>query len=399
MARQTAANRNIRKVKPQSKQRAESYFDYSLLFIIIFLVAFGLLIIYSSSSYDAQLAGQDAAFYMKKQLFAVILGFILMFITITIDYHFWARFYVVGYVVSILLMLAVKTPLGITRNGATRWIGIGESLSFQPAEVVKLEVILFFAVMVCKLGKKIMKPKVALGLFCTALPFVAMLYLITDNLSSAIIVLAIAFIIVFVATPKYKGFFALGAIGIAGALFIVYQVEQDFIANGGANGDNFRLARIAAWLHPESFTSTTSFQTLQSLYAIGSGSLFGKGLGESMQKLGFLPEAQNDMIFAIICEELGLFGAVGVILLFVLMIWRFMVIANNAPDLFGSILVVGVMAHIAVQVILNIAVVTNTIPNTGISLPFISYGGTSEMFLLVEMGLVLSVSKRIRVEY
>lgn len=398
MARQMAANKNIRKVKPQSGQRAESYFDYSLLFIIIFMVAFGLLIIYSSSSYDAQLSGLDAAYYARKQFFAILLGFGLMFITVMIDYHFWAKFYVIGYIVSIVLMLAVKTPLGITRNGATRWIGVG-SMSFQPAEVVKLEVILFFAVMVCKLGKKIMKPKVAMGLFCTVLPFVAMLYLVTDNLSSAIIVLAIAFVIVFVATPKYKGYFALGGTGIAAVLFIVYQVEQEFIASGGAGDDDFRLARIAAWLHPESFTSTTSFQTLQSLYAIGSGSLFGKGLGESMQKLGFLPEAQNDMIFAIICEELGLFGAVGVILLFAMMIWRFMVIANNAPDLFGSILVVGVMAHIAVQVILNIAVVTNTIPNTGISLPFISYGGTSEMFLLVEMGLVLSVSKRIRVEY
>lgn len=398
MARQMAANKNIRKVKPQSGQHAESYFDYSLLFIIIFMVAFGLLIIYSSSSYDAQLSGLDAAYYARKQFFAILLGFGLMFITVMIDYHFWAKFYVIGYIVSIVLMLAVKTPLGITRNGATRWIGVG-SMSFQPAEVVKLEVILFFAVMVCKLGKKIMKPKVAMGLFCTVLPFVAMLYLVTDNLSSAIIVLAIAFVIVFVATPKYKGYFALGGTGIAVVLFIVYQVEQEFIASGGAGDDDFRLARIAAWLHPESFTSTTSFQTLQSLYAIGSGSLFGKGLGESMQKLGFLPEAQNDMIFAIICEELGLFGAVGVIFLFAMMIWRFMVIANNAPDLFGSILVVGVMAHIAVQVILNIAVVTNTIPNTGISLPFISYGGTSEMFLLVEMGLVLSVSKRIRVEY
>lgn len=398
MARQMVANRNIRKVKPQSKQRAESYFDYSLLFIIIFLVGFGLLIIYSSSSYDAQLSGLDAAYYARKQFFAILLGFVLMFFTIMVDYHFWAKLYIVGYFLSIALMIAVKTPLGITRNGATRWIGVG-SMSFQPAEVVKLEVILFFAVMVCKLGKKIMKWKTAIALFSTVLPFVAMLYLVTDNLSSAIIVLAIAFVIVFVATPKYKGYFAMGAAGISAVLFVIYQVEQDFIASGGAGGDSFRLTRIAAWLHPESFTSTTSFQTLQSLYAIGSGSLFGKGLGESMQKLGFLPEAQNDMIFAIICEELGLFGAVGVILLFVMMIWRFMVIANNAPDLFGSILVVGVMAHIAVQVILNIAVVTNTIPNTGISLPFISYGGTSEMFLLVEMGLVLSVSKRIRVEY
>ena len=137
---------------------------------------------------------------------------------------------------------------------------------------------------------------------------------------------------------------------------------------------------------------------MQGLYAIGSGGLFGKGLGESMQKLGFIPEAQNDMIFSVICEELGLFGAVCVILLFLLMIWRFMIIANNASDLYGALVVVGIMAHLSIQVVLNIAVVTNTIPNTGISLPFISYGGTSVLFLLAEMGLALSVAKGIKFE-
>ena len=156
--------------------------------------------------------------------------------------------------------------------------------------------------------------------------------------------------------------------------------------------------RILAWLNPEDYASGTGFQTLQALYAIGSGGIFGKGLGQSMQKLGFLPEAQNDMIFSIICEELGLFGGIAVILLFVLLIWRFMVIANNSSDLFGALLVVGVMGHIAIQVILNIAVVTNTIPNTGISLPFISYGGSSVMFLMVEIGLVLSVAKGIKLK-
>ena len=140
------------------------------------------------------------------------------------------------------------------------------------------------------------------------------------------------------------------------------------------------------------------YQVMQSLYAIGSGGFFGKGLGNSAQKLGTIPEAQNDMIFSIICEELGLFGAVSVILIFLFMIYRFMLIAENAPDLFGALLVVGVMAHIAIQVILNVAVVTNTIPNTGITLPFISYGGTSVLFLMIEMGMVLSVSNQIRLE-
>jgi cell division protein FtsW len=156
------------------------------------------------------------------------------------------------------------------------------------------------------------------------------------------------------------------------------------------------VERLQIWLNQEEHAK--GYQTLQGLYAIGSGGLFGKGLGASMQKLGFVPEAQNDMIFSIICEELGLFGAVIVITMFLVLLWRMMLIANNAPDLFGSLLVVGVMGHIAIQVILNIAVVTNTIPNTGISLPFISYGGTSVMFLLIEIGLVLNVAKKIQLK-
>lgn len=162
--------------------------------------------------------------------------------------------------------------------------------------------------------------------------------------------------------------------------------------------ERFRMNRFKVWLEPEKYSREGGFQVLQALYAIGSGGIFGKGLGQSVQKLGFVPEAQNDMIFTIICEELGLFGAVSVILMFLFMIWRFMVIANNSTDLFGSLIVVGVLAHISIQVILNIAVVTNTIPNTGITLPFISYGGTSILFLMIEMGLVLSVSRQIRRE-
>ena len=196
------------------------------------------------------------------------------------------------------------------------------------------------------------------------------------------------------ASPDYKKFIIMGAAGIAGAALIVFIIVN--IAN--ADGLNYRGERILAWLNPEAFISDTGYQTLQALYAIGSGGIWGKGLGQSMQKLGFIPEAQNDMIFSIICEELGLFGAVAIIMMFLMLIWRLMVIANNAPDLFGALLVVGVMGHMAIQVILNIAVVTNTIPNTGISLPFISYGGTAVLFQLAEIGLVLNVAKRIQLK-
>jgi cell division protein FtsW len=185
-----------------------------------------------------------------------------------------------------------------------------------------------------------------------------------------------------VACKNNKGFIALIVVLLGLAVVAL-------LAFGG-----FRATRIMVWLNPEQYSSEGGFQVLQGLYAIGSGGLFGKGLGQSVQKLGFVPEAQNDMIFTIVCEELGLFGGIAVLLLFAFLIWRFMVVANNAPDLFGSLIVVGVMAHIAVQVILNVAVVTNTVPNTGVTLPFISYGGTSVVFLLMEMGLVLSVARR-----
>ena len=163
--------------------------------------------------------------------------------------------------------------------------------------------------------------------------------------------------------------------------------------------DGYQMDRIYAWFDPVAYSSTNGFQTVQGLYAIGAGGLMGRGLGESVQKMGYLPEAQNDMIFSIICEELGLVGAILVMLLFILLIWRFMVIAVNTKDFFGFMLVIGIMAHIAIQVLLNVAVVTNTIPNTGVSLPFISYGGSSVLFLMVEIGIVLSVSREISLEH
>ena len=223
--------------------------------------------------------------------------------------------------------------------------------------------------------------KALIKIMCIVLPIVGVIAY--NNLSTAIIILGITVCMLFVASPKYSHFFWMGAAVLAvGTVFIM--------------AEGYRAERIKIWLNPEAYDK--GYQTLQGLYAIGSGGLFGKGLGESMQKLGFIPEAQNDMIFSVICEELGLFGAMCLILLYLLMIWRFMIIANNAADLYGALIVVGIMAHISIQVILNIAVVTNTIPNTGISLPFISYGGTSILFLLSEMGLALSVSRGIKFE-
>ena len=182
----------------------------------------------------------------------------------------------------------------------------------------------------------------------------------------------------------------MGAIFVAAAAFgVVYLVKNGILPEG----ISYRLTRIKAWLNPEAYASGSGFQTLQALYSIGSGGITGKGLGQSIQKMGMVPEAQNDMIFSIICEELGLFGAIAVIAMFLILIWRLLIVATSAPDLFGSLLVVGVMGHISLQVVLNIAVVTNVIPNTGVTLPFISYGGTSVMFLMSEIGIALNVSR------
>lgn len=380
------------KTRKRRRDQSEYFFDYSLLFIVLFLLGFGMVMLYSTSSYQAAQDYGDSAYWLKKQIFAVTLGLIAMTVTANIPYHFWERFATLAYVVSVALILLI-IPFGREAKGAKRWIYIG-GISLQPAEVAKLGMILFLASMVCRMGRSIRSMKGFLLVFCVPLPIVLMVWRITQNLSSAIIIMGIAVLMLFVASPDYKKFIVMGVVGMLGAALVVYIV----VTASSTEGMGFRSERILAWLDPEAYAVGKGFQTLQGLYAIGSGGIWGKGLGMSRQKLGFLPEAQNDMIFSIICEELGLFGAIAIIMMFILLIWRLMVIANNAPDLFGALLVVGVLGHIAIQVILNIAVVTNTIPNTGISLPFISYGGSSVMFLLIEMGLVLSVARRIQLK-
>ena len=372
-----------REVKKR-KEKAISYFDYNLLFLVVFLVCFGLVMLYSSSSYicaNSAKYGYDAAFYLKKQLRNYILGIFGMSFFIAVPYKTWKRFGWPAYLVSFLLCVLVIF-IGSESHGSARWIYIGP-IGFQPSEIAKVGVIVYMAMVLEKMPKQLKSWKALAKVFVWLLPIIgAVAY---NNLSTAIIIMGIAVCMLFVASPKYIHFIAVGLAGIVFGLV--------FIAAAG-----YRVGRIEAWLHPETADPDSVYQTLQGLYAIGSGGLFGKGLGESLQKLGNVPESQNDMIFTIICEELGLFGAVCVILLFMLIIWRMMVISNNAPDLFGSLLVVGVMSHIAIQVILNIAVVTNSIPNTGVILPFISYGGTSIVILMCEIGLVLGVSRSIRLE-
>ena len=374
--------------KRGARKNQESFSDYTLLFIVLFLLAFGLVMLYSTSAYDANLTYNDSTYLFRKQIFSTLAGLVVLFIVSHLPYHLWERFAVIGYGVSVALVLLI-IPFGIEANGAKRWLRVF-GISLQPAEVAKLAMILFLAYLICKMGRNIRTMKGFLVVLGAAAPISGLIYVITRNLSSAIIIMGIAVVMLFVACPDYKRFIILGLIGIAGVAGIVFLIVK--MSESGSVG-SFRGERILAWLDPEAYASGKGFQTLQALYAIGSGGILGKGLGQSMQKLGFLPEAQNDMIFSVICEELGLVGAWLVMILFALLLWRLMVIATHAADLLGALIAAGILGHIAIQVVLNIAVVTNTVPNTGITLPFISYGGTSVLFLLAELGLALSVSR------
>lgn len=368
------------------KTRSGEYFDYSLLFMTIFMMGFGLVMLYSASSYEASMEFGDSKYYVISQIKAAVIGVILMVVVIKFDYHIFKKPLVAlaAYFGSILMAMMVLSPIGISANGASRWISIA-GFSIQVCEVVKIGVIVFMAFVIEKKAKKLKN----IGTFLLCMVFIGIsagvIALITKDLSSAIIVAGIGVVMLFVACPRISYFVIMigaGVAAVAGAIMI----------------EPFRFERIRVWLNPEKFADEGGFQVLQSLYSLGSGGLFGKGLGNGIQKLGYVPEAQNDMIFTVICEELGVIGGIAVILMFIFMIWRFMIVANNAPDLFGSMLVVGVMAHISIQTVMNIAVVTNSMPNTGVTLPFMSYGGSSILCLLIEIGIVLAVSKRIKFE-
>ncbi len=379
----------------RKKEKVQHYYDYTIIISVLLLFGIGLIMIYSTSSYQATLDYGDAAYYLKKQAIAGAIGFVFMLIFSLIDYRIYRKLFLFTVPLSIIMIFLVLTPLGVTVKGARRWLDVGIGFRFQPAEVVKLCMIIYTAAMVCIAGQKVIETFVG-TLKIVIIPMImgALVWKITDNLSSGFIIVGIAAVMVFVATRNYKVYIFSGIGAALLATGLVYYIKQT--ANVESSG--FRAARILAWLDPEAYASGKGYQTVQALYAIGNGGYFGKGLGESMQKLGFIPEAQNDMIFSIICEEMGLVGASIIIFLFLFLIFKCSIVAYNASDMFGGFLVIGVIAHIAIQVFLNIAVVTNLIPNTGISLPFISYGGSSILFLFIEMGLVFSVSRQIKLD-
>ena len=359
-----------------SKRRASSYVDYTLVLLLILLMGFGFLMLYSTSSYSSYMTYGHSFHYLIRQGSFAILGLAAMLALARMDYRKLCGLrwpiYILAWGGTLLLLV-----FGRSANGSTRWLRLGP-VSVQPSEIAKTAVIILTAGLI-SLHPRLVNQWKGLVLFSLAQLALAA-PILKENMSTSIIVVGIVFFMLLIASRERRAFFYAGLIGLGlGTAGVVF---------GGA----YRLARIRVWLHPELDASDKGYQTMQALYAIGSGGLFGKGLGESMQKQ-FIPEAQNDMIFSVITEELGIFGAVILIILYLVLIWRLTMIAMYCKDLFGSFLVIGIAVHMGLQVLMNIAVVTNSMPNTGVTLPFVSYGGSALLMTMIEMGIALSVSK------
>ncbi|MBQ9092115.1 MAG: putative lipid II flippase FtsW [Anaerotignum sp.] len=353
-------------------------YDFTVMFIVLTLVLFGIVMIFSSSYYYTMTSAKydyDMFHFLKRQSIWAVLGIAAMVAAMNVPYSFYKRFAFPAYMLSNLFLILLPC-VGIEAGGQKRWLGVG-SLSFQPSEFTKIAVILYLSVYVIEHRKEMANLKGFLKACLVLLVPVGLIAM--SNFSSALLVGLMGATILFIASPRVWYFgAAIGAAVPLGAIAILLFP--------------YRIGRIKTWLDPWADPTGTGFQTIQSLYAVASGGLFGLGLGQSRQKT-FIPEAYNDIIFAIICEELGLIGAALVIMLFAVLIWRGIKIAINAKDSFGMLVATGITAVIAFQSIINIGVVTNTIPNTGQPLPFVSYGGTSLLFLMGMVGILLNISR------
>ena len=357
--------------------------DLPYLLLTLLLVAIGLLVLFSASYARAYYETKNAASVFVNQLIFAVMGIGVMWLISRVPYEWYQKLSLLILAASIGLLVLVPF-IGTESGGATRWLDFG-FVSFQPSEIAKFGVICSFAAIMAAHTRDMKTIRYGVAPYVVILSIIAVLLYLEPHMSATLIILALGFILMTLGGTDWK--YLVGLVILGCLLVAVYLLTKGY--TGG---------RISAWLHPENDPLDKGLQVLQSQYAIGSGGLFGKGLGNSTQKIQSIPEAQNDMIFSIICEELGLFGAVLLTILFVFLLYRLMFIAQNAPDLLGSLIVTGIFAHIALQVILNIAVVLNVIPTTGVTLPFISYGGTSILFLMTEMGIALNVSRQIRIK-
>lgn len=378
----------IKKAKRKSKLGG---IDLTFLFIVITLLVIGVVMMFSASYAWAVIKNSDGTYFAVRQMAFAAIGIVIMFIMTFWDYHwFQNKIFAYGlYAVSLVLLCLVF--FFDPQNGARRWIWIGNSISFQPSEIMKFSITILFAYLISLHYDKMKTFKYGILPYLILLGIVAVLMLMEPHLSGTLLICMIGLSLIFVGGANLRHFAVMIVLGlVAIALFVLYKTLTQELS--------YFQTRFQSWLNPFEDINDKTWQTIQSLIAIGSGGIFGLGLGESRQKYLYLPETQNDFVFAIVCEELGFVGAVTVILLFTMLIFRGLYIASKAPDKFGMLVAIGLTVQVGIQALLNIAVVSNFVPNTGISLPFFSYGGTSLVMLLAQMGIVLNISRHSVIE-
>ncbi len=376
--------------------------DILLIALILLIVSFGIVMVYSASSYHAQTNYNDPFYIVKRQFGFGILGVIgMIFIGVNFNYKVFSNLKIAGMVYGSSILLALSLfVIGHESKGATRWIKIG-SITIQPSEFVKIGVILMLSAYIVEYRRKLDNFLYVIG--GAIIVLIPAGIVAVENLSSAIVVASVGFIILFISTPKVW-YYVVAIVGAVGFGFLAYHLAMttdpavEIAGPLGTILKQYRLDRFRVWIDPWIAPLGGGYQPIQSLLAIGSGGLFGQGLSLGIQKQGFLPEPHNDIIFAVICEELGLFGAVCLLLTYSLLIMRGLTIAFRADDYFGSLVATGIVAMVAVQVLINVAVNTNTLPTTGMQLPLVSYGGTALIILLGSLGILVNISKMSRVD-
>ena len=376
----------VRRLNRKRKKYSMKSIDYTLLCAILVLLFIGIVMVYSASSYYAlyQIDVYNTEFYFYKEITWSIVGVIGMLVTMSIDYHYYKK-WTPWLVLITLVFLVLVLFVGSNINGAVRWIRLGP-LSFQPSELAKYVVVLYLALLIDKRKGKITKFKEGTIFYLAVAGVFAGLILLEHNLSITAIVMMVAFIMILVGGAKISHLFSLVPVGLVAGITLIFA-------------QSYRLKRLTSFLNPWADTSGDSYQLVQSLYALGSGGIFGVGIGNSRQKALFMPEPHNDFIFSIIGEELGLIGCIIIILIFMFIVIKGTSIAIKARDNYGFLLAIGIISVIAIQAIINIAVVTGSMPVTGVPMPFISYGGTSLVFNLGAMGILLNISRQSKEEY
>lgn len=355
--------------------------DFGMFVITITLLCIGLVMVASASSYHALIYYGDSNHLFNRQLIFGIMGVIAMIIISKIDYKKYKKWSYLGFIVAAILLLLVITPLGITRNGAKRWLGVGETMQFQPSEIMKPVLVLAISTYLSRNVKKLNNIKGYIVPIIMLLIVILLMYL-QKHMSGMLVLIVAAVSVIFASGIKLKAKTIVAGVLIVGMVAVAFVMAEDF-----------RLQRIFSFMNPEEDLQDGNWQAAQSLYAIGSGGLLGRGLGQSRQKYLWLPEAQNDFIFSILAEELGFAGAALVLGLFGFFIYKGYKIAMTCKDFYGSLITSGIISVFAVQILINVAVVTCSMPVTGMPLPFFSYGGTSLFINLCAMGIILNISK------